>query len=84
MEHKTAKQANLYALGGFDHDALSVIDSQRNCFKQTGETMENKQKKTTSLASGSRSFTLVTTDHTSLDIFNTRVSEAPENKALSK
>lgn len=46
--------------------------------------MENKQKKTTSLASGSRSFTLVTTDHTSLDIFNTRVSEAPENKALSK
>lgn len=32
-EHKIAKQANLYALGGFDHDALSVMDSQGNSFK---------------------------------------------------
>lgn len=32
-EHKTAKQAILYALGGFDHDTLSVIGSQGNSFK---------------------------------------------------
>lgn len=38
---------------------------------------KKKKNKLTSLESGSRSFTVVNTDHTSFGIFNTRVSGAP-------
>lgn len=42
-----------------------------------GEKSQKRNKVVTSLASGSLCFTLVNTDQTSLDIFNTRVSGQP-------